>query len=123
MSKQNSHADQNKLDEVLKPSSNFHVSKLTPRSEEKRMKNNSQKRRDLSRRINIYKRKLQDMEIQLNDEQITEIETGIVEWITNNDVNSLETIFCERLGEGLKHGIGTMKTESRSIGINLQMVS
>ena len=90
--------DKKLLDTRLNASSNFRISKLTPKSKQKRLQANTRKRGTMKRQLRKYEDKLSEMEIQLSEEQNMEMER-VVSWINKNAINELETIFCEELGK------------------------
>ncbi len=83
-----------KHQERLKSTSNFRITKLTPISKQKRLKANSWKRGELQKKVAAYETKLKDYEINLSDNQNNEMEQ-VVNWINQNAVNDLETLFIE----------------------------
>ncbi len=90
--------DKKLLDTRLNASSNFRVSKLTPKSKQKRLQANARKRGTMKRQLRKYEDKLSELEIQLSEEQNMEMER-VVSWINKNAINELETMFCEELGK------------------------
>lgn len=83
-----------KHQERLKSTSNFIITKLTPISKQKRLKANSWKRGELQKKVAAYETKLKDYEINLSENQNNEMER-VVNWINQNAVNELETLFIE----------------------------
>ena len=90
--------DKKLLDRRLNASSNFRVSKLTPKSKQKRLKANARKRGAMRQQLRKYEDKLSELEIQLSEEQNMEMEK-VVSLINKNAINELETIFCEEHGK------------------------
>ena len=83
-----------KHQERLKAMSNFRITKLTPISKQKRLQANSWKRWGLQKEVAVYEAKPRDYEINLSDDQNSEMEK-VVNWINQNAVNELETLFVE----------------------------
>ena len=90
---------QEKLSERLNGSSNFKISKLTPRSRQIRLQQSRTSKAGLRKKVEDLLENTKDMKIGLDDQQNAELEK-IVNYIGQNQANELETVFLE----GQQHG-------------------
>eukprot|EP00794_Sanderia_malayensis_P001124 gene1124-478_t len=81
-------AGSSRMQNRLKASSNFGISKLTPVSKQRRLLATTWKRADQQKKIQMYKQKLQELEVEMDENQNQEMEF-IVQWINQNAVNDL----------------------------------
>ncbi len=88
-----------KLSERLSGSSNFKISKLTPRSRQIRLQQSRKSKAGLRKKVEDLLENTKDMKIGLDDQQNEELEK-IVHYIGKNQANELETVFLE----GQQHG-------------------
>eukprot|EP00794_Sanderia_malayensis_P006654 gene6654-7400_t len=93
-------AGSSRMQNRLKASSNFGISKLTPVSKQRRLLATTWKRADQQKKIQMYKQKLQELEVEMDENQNQEMEF-IVQWINQNAVNDLESILAESENEGM----------------------
>ena len=91
--------DVSKVNERLTCSSNFSISKLTPKSQQRRLVNTKRERLRAIGKLKIYEKKISELQVELDSEQNLEMEQ-IIDWINKNMVNTLETISAD----GLDHG-------------------
>ena len=96
MDDRNSSTSSAELAERLKPSSHFPINKLTPHSQAKRTRQSGRKREELNKKLQKMEEKIENYDITLYEEQNQEMEK-IVDWISKNQVNTLETIFTESI--------------------------
>ena len=102
-----------KHQERLKATSNFRITKLTPISKQKRLQANSWKRGGLQKKVAVYEAKLRDYEINLSDDQNSEMKK-VVNWINQNAVNELEGIDNDENLPDFTNEVWNKDTQDRS---------
>ena len=98
MNSRNAHKSKASLQKRLEVSSNFKISKLTPRSQKRRLKRASINREELKRKLKLYEEKMTEYHITLDNNQNDEMEQ-IVRWINKNAVNDMETLLVDGDGD------------------------
>ena len=99
MDRKNRTLSKEELDERLTSSSNFRLSKLTPRSQGTRLKQSRRTRLELREKVEKLAVKVQNLTISLDETQSKEME-HVVNYICKNEVNTLETIISEGHDQG-----------------------
>ena len=69
MDKKNCNTDEAALQDRLKPSSKFPITKLAPRSHNQRVALSARKRQEMAKKIKIYEGKIKSLEAELDEDQ------------------------------------------------------
>ena len=78
----------------LKATSNFAISKLTPKSKRRRILASSWQRAEQRKKLRMYEEKLKEFDVELDESQNSDMES-VVAWINRNAVNDLESLLAE----------------------------